>query len=268
MARRGGIKGNLFCNILIILAAAAGTSRCQQRASVKHRAKHMKSDIFPNLDSLKRELRRGRDYRSRAVNRGSIVTVIAPHGGFIDEGSSAIARAVASGNFNLFDFQGLHKQESFRLHVTSHRFEDPALTRLIDRSIFALSIHGMADESKPLEIWLGGLNHELKQLICDALLSEGFAVNASPPRFRGEHARNVVNLPKKHGVQIELPYSLRKAMFRGSRMFFRNGRCPKTTELFDKFVRAVRKAASDYEHQLALNMVPEPEANANASSLT
>jgi len=226
----------------------------------QHRAKHMESDIFPNLDSLKRKLRRGRDYRSRAADRGSIVTVIAPHGGFIDEGSSAIARAVASNDFNLFDFQGLHKQDSFRLHVTSHRFEDPALTRLIARSLFAVSIHGMADNSDPMEIWLGGLNHELKQVICDVLRGQGFAVKTNPPKFKGEHARNVVNLPKMNGVQIELPYSLRRAMFCGSKMFLRNGRCPKTTELFGRFVRAVRQAINDYEHILALNMVSKPEA--------
>lgn len=205
----------------------------------------MKSDVYVDLDSLKRDLRRGRDYRVRCLSRRSLATVIAPHGGFIEPGTSALARAIAGSEFSLFDFQGLAANEAFRLHVTSHRFRDLALLELLSRSAFALSIHGMPNHRVQDEIWLGGLNQSLRARVEAALRASGFSVNASPPRYKGIHPANIVNLCLDKGVQIELPLSLRERMFAGERLYHRNGRCPKTTEVFARFVLAIRLAVSE-----------------------
>ena len=128
------------------------------------------SDVYPDLDSLKRDMRLGRDYRIRLLNRKSSTTIIAPHGGFVEVGTSAIARAIAGQSYNLFDFQALTKLEPFRLHVTSHRFRDPALERLLIKSLRAISIHGMPDGAVVNnEIWIGGLNQTLKFAIVHSL---------------------------------------------------------------------------------------------------
>jgi phage replication-related protein YjqB (UPF0714/DUF867 family) len=204
-------------------------------------------DIYPDLDALKRDMRKGRDYRIRILDRASTVTIVSPHGGYVDEGTSGLARAVAGRNYNLFDFQGLLKAESFRLHVTSTRFRDPELARFLRTSAVAVSVHGMDDEEpEQLTIWLGGLHSKLKELMQAKLEAEGFNVEASPPKFRGEHPKNVVNLALQKGVQLELPLTLRKRMYRGGTTFHRDGRCPKPTELFERFVRAVRSAIAEY----------------------
>jgi phage replication-related protein YjqB (UPF0714/DUF867 family) len=204
-------------------------------------------DVYPDLDTLKGEMLKGRDYRVRILDRASTVTIIAPHGGFVDEGTSALARAVAGKNYNLFDFQGLLSVEAFRLHVTSTNFRDPSLTRFLNTSAFAVSVHGMDDEQPGhREIWLGGLNPELKRRMQIALEAADFAVNVSPPKFRGEHPKNVVNLALQKGVQLELPLTLRKQMYVGGKTFYAHGRCPKTTPLFDSFVFAVRVAISEH----------------------
>jgi phage replication-related protein YjqB (UPF0714/DUF867 family) len=224
------------------------------------------TDLYPSLDSLKAAMCLGRDYRIRvwrgkwfgpaydtstgnssSSRRKSIVTIISPHGGFMELGTSAIARAVAGSDYNLFDFQGLLAYDPFRLHVTSHIFSDPQLTRLLSSTLFAVSIHGMPDSPSPKEIWLGGLNRILKENIRVSLEAHGFTCNSKPPKFKGEHPCNVVNLPYARGVQIELPFSLRRQMFHDSnKLFCRTGRTPKTTPLFQSFVRAVRMAVAEY----------------------
>jgi phage replication-related protein YjqB (UPF0714/DUF867 family) len=220
------------------------------------------SDLYRDLDSLKRDRKRGRDYRIRVVKRKSILTVIAPHGGFIDAGTSALARAVAADEYSLFDFQGLVEEPAHDLHVTSHRFRDDQLTGLLHQSFFAVSIHGMGDHPpKPHQIWLGGLNFNLKQIVKEALEREGFDVNAEPPKFKGEHPSNVVNLTPLRGVQIELPLTLRKTMFQG-KLFHKNGRCPKQTAVFARFVRALRNAIAAYESGFRM---PETIASGIAS---
>lgn len=207
-------------------------------------------DVYPDLDTLKRTLKENRDWRIRHLDRRNAITVIAPHGGFIDEGTSAIARAIAGREHNLFDFQGLRRKDSFDLHVTSTRFSDEKLSKMLEQSSAAISVHGMGNDDEAA-IWLGGLNKELKQMVNDRLLAAGFNVNANSPRFRGESPKNVVNLAPLHGVQLELSSKLRWSMFRERRLFNTRGRCTKTTQLFDSFVRAVRAALRDYKAKLS-----------------
>ncbi len=197
-------------------------------------------DYYSDLDSLKKELVRNRDYRIRWCNRRSKITVIAPHGGYIESGTSAIAKAVAGRQYNFFDFQGLRRERVMELHVTATRFRDPVLTELLEASVTAVSIHSMGEEGD-LTIWLGGLNRELKERIRLSLVAHGFLVNPDSPKYRGEHPNNVVNLPACKGVQIELPGKLIASMFKGNRLYSTKGRCSKTTEVFDRFVKAIRE---------------------------
>lgn len=201
-------------------------------------------DVFPDLDALKRKLRNKLDYRVRVLDRQAPVTVMAIHGGYIDAGSSDLATALAGRDYNLFDFQGLRAEGSFELHVTSTRFRDPQLTRLLDGSDVAVSVHCMGD-ADPKYIWLGGLNGKLKRMVQEALESEGFPVNADSPGFRGEHPGNVVNLAKAHGVQLELPRNLMTTMYDG-KLFSAGSDRPKRTVVFRRFVRAVRRAIRQY----------------------
>lgn len=201
-------------------------------------------DVYPHLQALKDKLVEDRDYRIRCRDRGSVLTVVSPHGGFIEEGTSALARAIAGPNLNLFDFQGLRLERPAELHVTSTRFREPRLTKLLSASRAALSVHGMGNEDD-MTLWLGGLNLSLKKRVERELEAAGFLVNSDSPRHRGESKSNFVNLVERKGVQLELPDNLIASMFVGERKFRVSGRCPKTTPRFDDFVKAIRRAVHE-----------------------
>jgi phage replication-related protein YjqB (UPF0714/DUF867 family) len=206
-------------------------------------------DVFPDVPALKSQLKDKRDYRIRARDRGAFATIVSPHGGYIEEGTSALARACAGPDFNFFDFQGLRTKEPQELHVTSTRFREPGLMTMLAASEVAVSIHGMGEEDD-MTIWLGGLNKELKESMLKALREQGFLVNPDSPRHRGESKLNFVNMAKQKGVQLELPDNLLKTMFVGPRRFASNGRCIKTTPVFDKFVKAVRQVVHAEKRRL------------------
>lgn len=206
-------------------------------------------DVFPDVPALKSQLKEKRDYRIHIRDRAAFATIVSPHGGYIEEGTSALARACAGPDFNLYDFQGLKTIDPQELHVTSTRFRDPELMKMLSASEVAVSIHGMGDEDD-VTIWLGGLNKDLKESMLKALRQEGFLVNPDSPRHRGESKLNFVNMAKQKGVQIELPNNLLKTMFVGPRKFAPTGRCIKTTPTFDKFVKAVRQVVHAEKRRL------------------
>lgn len=202
-------------------------------------------DKYDSVASLEENLGSG-VYKIRLLDRRAPVTIIAPHGGYIESGTSAIARSIAGREHNLFDFQGLKNPGAFDLHVTSTRFRHPQLTRLLDQARAAVSIHSMgkADVST---IWLGGLNRQLKELVLANLERKGFPVDPDSPYFRGENPENCVNLCAQHGVQLELSKELKDTLFRGPRFIGTRTRvAPQTTERFDDLVAAVRHAISHY----------------------
>ncbi len=206
-------------------------------------------DVFPDVLALKSRLKEKRDYRIRIRDRSAFATIVSPHGGYIEEGTSALARACAGPDFNFFDFQGLRTKDPHELHVTSTRFRDPELMKMLSASEFAVSIHGMGEEDD-MTIWLGGLNKDLKESMLKALREQDFLVNPDSPRHRGESKLNFVNMAKQKGVQIELPNNLLKTMFVGPRKFAPTGRCIKTTPVFDKFVKAVRQVVHAEKRRL------------------
>jgi phage replication-related protein YjqB (UPF0714/DUF867 family) len=214
-------------------------------------------DTYPSLDQLKKELKDGVDFRTRVLVRNlntsqaktaPVVTVIAPHGGRIDPGTSAIARALAGRNWNLFDFQGLYKADPYRLHVTSTRFRDQRLTQLLEASDLAIGVHSMSDAEHET-VWLGGLNRPLKTAVAENLRKRGFLVDTNCPRYRGEDPGNVCNLARNKGIQLELPLGLVKKMFVGNVFFRPFGPHPKTTMLLSVFTQAVRLAVVQFANR-------------------
>lgn len=198
-------------------------------------------DRFMSLPALMSELTEDKDYRIRLRRRGSKVTIMSPHGGFIEPGTSALAEAIAGKTFNFFDFQGLQTVRPEELHVTSTRFRHPVLDEMLSRSQLALSVHGMGDVDT-WTLWLGGLNATMKERVQDKLTATGFSVNPTAPMYKGENPLNVVNLVPNKGVQLELPDDLIAALFAKGVAFAGPGIKPKTTRLFKRFVEAVRTA--------------------------
>jgi phage replication-related protein YjqB (UPF0714/DUF867 family) len=198
-------------------------------------------DRFASLPALMSQLSENEDYVIRSLKRRSKVTIISPHGGYIEPGTSAIAEAVAGRTFNFFDFQGLQVERPWELHVTSTKFRHPTLEELLSGSTHAVSIHGMGKVDS-WNIWLGGLNTSMKTRVAQSLVEEGFSVLTEFPKYKGADPRNVVNLVPSKGVQLELPCDLLDAMFVKGVTFSGPGFKPKTTKLFKRFVRALRTA--------------------------
>lgn len=204
-------------------------------------------DKYSSLAALKAELRELRDYQIRLLDRWSWATILSPHGGYIEPGTSALARATAGGNYNYFDFQGLQSDAGMDLHVTSTRFRDPALGALLKRSCTAVSFHCMG-KSEESVIWLGGLNKDLKAIVLENLRKAGFSVNPESPRYRGESVNNVVNLVCHKGVQLELSEELIHELFVGAA--FTPGLAPLKTERFNALVAAMRLSLRQYRQKV------------------
>ncbi len=213
-------------------------------------------DIYRTLADLKEDLEEGTDFRILRKDRRSNVFIVAPHGGYIEPGTSHLARAIAGNTFNLFDFQGLRIQEPWRLHVTSTRFRDDRLTVSLMSSLTAVSIHGMG-KTDNWRIWTGGLNKELKFLVEACLIEAGFWIESTPPKYKGKSPRNFINLAEKYGVQLELPEDLVKVMFRNGIEFTdqEQGNEPALNDLGEHFVQALRRALFLY---LPGRLLPRP----------
>lgn len=151
----------------------------------------------------------------------SEVGLLAYHGGVeagtYEVAASASRRAGAS-------LYAVRQPETLRWHVPSAEVdpaEDPGLASFLSRIRVAMSIHGYARRAHPWDILVGGQNRELAAMVAEALrgalcgaLEEVNVVDelaAIPPSLRGLHPANPVNLPAGGGVQIELPYRLRRS---------------------------------------------------------
>lgn len=200
------------------------------------------ADKYLSLAALEEHAGR-HTFRVKSLDRSSKATIVSPHGGFIEPGTSALSRAVAGHNFNLFDFQGVRRINASELHVTATRFRHQVLESLLAQSNVAISIHGMGETNEET-VWVGGLNTSLKNMVCVSLQQNGFSVNPDSPKYRGESPRNLVNLTRDRGVQLELPLRLLNTMFVGEQ--FRLAGSLTTTPRFLRFVRAVRRPVLQY----------------------
>jgi len=198
-------------------------------------------DTYVSLDALKLKHRRWRHYDIRLFDRLSDITVVAPHGGYIEAGTSYLARQIAASDLNLFDFQGLLKTYPHKLHVTSSRFKEPLLEELLTRSRLAVSVHSMGVDGTG-EIWIGGQNKALVARFCQELQAAGFSARTDIPRYKGIHPQNFVNAARQKGVQIEIAGDVLRSLFANEKLFDKDdSNVAANTRLHD-FVRACRTA--------------------------
>lgn len=178
-------------------------SRKADMGAKKVKGKKQGRDSFSSLKALKESLEEGRDFQIEAVDRESSVTVVAPHGGLIESGTSELARSLAGEKYNLFDFQALSQTGARKGHVTSTNFREPRLSKMLETSRICVSFHRMRDRHKT--VYLGGNNSKLKALVASNLAKAGFLCDSDPPRLKGKSKRNFVNLAREAGLQIEIP---------------------------------------------------------------
>lgn len=141
-------------------------------------------------------------------DRGSDVTICAPHGGNIEPHTAEIAALIAGSDFNLYCFNGYKTENNRDLHITSHRFDhDQALT-LVSSAAIVVVIHG-CKTMEPI-IHLGGLDIPLITAISRHMDGEKVAHTTDAGRYRGKHPENICNRGRHgRGVQLEISRGVR-----------------------------------------------------------
>ena len=168
------------------------------------------TDSYAGFADLEKQQVRGIDYEIEMHRRpASPVAIIAPHGGRIERGTSAIARGIAGEDFNLYLFEGIKSSGNYvALHLTSRRFDEPSCLGLIAQCSYVVVIHGCKGDSE--KVLLGGLDHELKAQLADILGKAGVEVETHRHRYPATDQDNICNRGRlAKGVQLELSARLR-----------------------------------------------------------
>jgi len=168
-------------------------------------------DKYANYSELARNEIKGRDFQIVTNHRGSVVTIIAPHAGLIEFGTSEIARELAGNSFNLYLFEGIKAKDNFSLHVTSPNFDEPQAVKIMTASGLGISIHGYKDDSIEA-VSIGGMNTSVASSIALALRRAGIIVEFPSIKFKGDTPDNIVNKASQHGVQLEISSKLRRSL--------------------------------------------------------
>jgi len=194
---------------------------------------------YNNYEELRKNEREGTDYQILFRRGSSGITVMAPHGGGIEPGTSEIADSVAGDEHTFYSFEGLKETGSFDLHITSKFFDEPVGISIAGNSRTIVAIHGCKE--KESIVYIGGRDTGLKAKVRSALVHAGFGVQENPS-YPGVDPLNICNRSRfQRGVQLEISRVLRRFMFRDLSRTKRIN----TTAIFDKFVVALRGALSD-----------------------
>lgn len=188
-------------------------------------------------------------------------TILAPHGGGIEPGTSELCLAIAGYHPATLDtihtavrdywmFEAVRRSNNAPLHVTSTHCDDGVALSLCGGSLNALAVHGfdaaqagLPDDAQVVVV--GGrstaLNDALRARLAEAQIQTTDAV----PSLDGNNAVNIANRTLLGmGSQLELSGALRKAMFTTNTIAHRKDT---TTELFWTFTAACRNALAQLE---------------------
>ena len=200
--------------------------------------------MYQSFFTLAKSEQEGKDFRIILVQRDSAITIVAPHGGKIEPGTSQIAEALAGSDFSFYVFEGTKEALNFEtLHITSDRFDEPQCVRLVGRSKMVVTVHGCKE--RDLVIRVGGRDEMLKSLITERLRRIRVRAEAGAPGQAGAHANNICNrgLSGK-GIQLEISAGLRQVL-----LGFSEGNSDEGIQLFHDVVNAVREVLVETERR-------------------
>jgi phage replication-related protein YjqB (UPF0714/DUF867 family) len=212
-------------------------------------------------------------------------TILAPHGGGIEPGTSELCLAVAGYHpanlpqvppagvtYDYWMFEGLRESGNAALHVRSTGCDDGVAVSLCAGSLNALALHGFRPEPPDFAedervVLVGGGNAALRGYLLQGLSDADFDARdaGGHGELDGNATCNIVNrtLPARPqpgtpplgmGAQLELSTPLREAMFTEHS---RARRKHTTTQLFWTFVAVCRDAIDRLEaEQVGLTLTP------------
>ena len=168
----------------------------------------MAHDKYSSFEELQDHETLDEDYTLSLRDAGSRVTIIAPHGGKIEPRTSDLARRIAGENYNFYCFEGIKEKDNARLHITSHRFDEPRAIKLVSKSELVVAVHACTGTAGLVHI--GGLNKKLASMIARELQNRNIGVSNDHPRFQGSNPANICNRGATGvGVQLEVTRDLR-----------------------------------------------------------
>lgn len=193
-------------------------------------------DKYANFCELNRNERSGLDFLIRIARRPEcLTTIVAPHGGAIEPGTSELAIAIAAEDINFACFDGIKNSGNGDLHITSTNFDEPEICGLVELSDHVLALHG--ERSGKDIAYVGGKDSELGLEIKKALIDAGFNARNDNPNLQGLADSNICNRGlRRRGVQLELTRGLRASLF--SSLTSAGRKSPSVR--FAEFVQAVR----------------------------
>lgn len=171
---------------------------------------------YDNFAHLSRHEQEGVDFRVSYRHGSSGIAIVAPHGGFVERGTSHLTLAIAGEEHSYYLFEGLKPRlrDNRILHLTSNRFDDPRALEVVSRVKRVVTIHG-ANQLTVQAVYGGGRDEELKQHIMQTCLAHGVHSEQDPsPTRQGVGVTNICNRgPGGAGVQLEFTSGLRRQMF-------------------------------------------------------
>ena len=170
------------------------------------------ADTYGNFRELAAAEKEGEAWTREYLDRGSRILVMAPHGGWIEPFTSELAEAVAGPDLSFYTFRALKRGENQRLHLTSHRFDDPLALKAVDRARRVLAIHGEASRDEAF-VMVGGGWEEGAEVLRGSLSEAGFAIRRPRKGLAGRHPTNICNMGRLGpGVQLEISEALRREL--------------------------------------------------------
>ena len=166
---------------------------------------------FPNFEALAKAHVEGRDF-NRIIRpvKGSKVAVISPHGGTIEPRTDDIASVLAGEDFSLYAFISHLPTRLANLHITSHRFDDPACLAVVAQHVHVIAVHGCAKQGEA--ILIGGLDTDLASELATEARTIGVETHTDGQCLAGTHPLNICNRGEMgSGVQLELTMALRRS---------------------------------------------------------
>lgn len=173
-------------------------------------------DRYPDYAELSKHEKEGVDYRVIHRPGDSRFAVFAIHGGWIEAGTSELAKEIAGSRHGLYSFEGMKTGKNFDLHLTSTAFDEPRALELATRSQSCVSIHGFKDPTPEKTTCIGGADLERAKRVAEALSRSGIPMKIEFPcvRLPGTNLQNIVNRCQERGVQLELSTALRNELLK------------------------------------------------------
>lgn len=169
-------------------------------------AAYLGPDAYTSFSQLTLARDTTKQYSIEVTDRLAEVTVLAPHGGGIESGTSQLAEELAGTDWNYYSFKGMMASGNGRLHLTSANYDDPIAVVLTTSSLIGVALHRQREETDT--VCIGGLNKELRDAAAQYLQKAGFNCENPCKRLPGASCRSIHNRAVLGGLQLELSITL------------------------------------------------------------